>query len=141
MISLDYSVIPAILIFLTLIFALNYLLFKPIQRIQAERESRSSGLIAQSRRELETQQKLFREYEEKIKDARAEGYRIQDQWRTEAMKQRSGALEEARRGAEQMMEQSKASIGAELQAAKTQMAGEAQEIARGIAATILQRSA
>ena len=141
MISLDYSVIPAILIFLTLIFALNYLLFKPIQKVQAERASRSSGLIDQSRRELENQQKLFKQYEERIKHARAEGYKIQDQWRAEAMKKRSGAIEEARKSAEQVMEQSRASIRAELQAAKSQLAGEAQEIARGIAATILQRSA
>jgi F-type H+-transporting ATPase subunit b len=141
MISLDYSLIPAILIFLTLIFALNYLLFKPIQRVQAERESRTTGLIAQSRRELENQQKLFEEYEEKIRRARTEGYQIQEQWRADAMKKRSGALDEARGSAEQIIEQSRASISAEVQAAKTQLAGEAREIARGITATILQRSA
>jgi len=90
---------------------------------------------------LENQQILVKEYAEKIKRARAEGYRFQDQSRGEAMKKRSGAIEEARKSVEQMTEQSRASIRAEVQAAKSQMADEAREIARGIAATILQRSA
>jgi F-type H+-transporting ATPase subunit b len=141
MISLDYSIIPALLIFLMLVFALNILLFKPILKVQAERESRSSGLIEQSRRKLENQGKLFEEYEAKIKSARAEGYRLQEQVRAEAMKKRAEAIETARKSAERMIGESRASIQTEVQAAKSQMAAEAREIARGIAATILQRSA
>ncbi len=141
MVSLDYSIIPAILIFLVLVFALNILLFKPILKIQAERESRSSGLIDQCRKELQNQQNLFREYEAKIKQGRAEGYRLQDQLRGEAMKKRAEAIEAARNGAERMTEDARASIRNEVQAAKLQMAVEVREIARGIAAAILQRSA
>ena len=139
MVSLDYSIIPAILIFLVLIFALNSLLFKPILRIQEERVKRTSGLMEQSMREVEDQQRLFGEYEAKIKNARAEGYRLQDQIRGEAAKKRAETIEEARKSAEQKTEQSKSLIAAELKAAKEKMADEAGEIAGRITATILQR--
>jgi F-type H+-transporting ATPase subunit b len=141
MISLDSSIIPAILIFLALIFVLNHLLFKPLLMIQAQRESRSAGLIARSRMQLESQQDLFRQYEEKIKSARAEAYRHQEQRRGEALKKRAEALDAARKAGERMTEESRGSIRTEVQAAKEQMASEAREIALGIAATILRRSA
>jgi F-type H+-transporting ATPase subunit b len=141
MISLDSSIIPAILIFLALIFVLNHFLFKPLLKIQAERESRSAGLIARSRMELESQQDLFRQYEAKIKGARAEAYRYQEQLRGEALKKRSEDLDAAREAGERITEESRGSIQTEVRAAKEQMASEAREIARGIAAMILRRSA
>ncbi len=139
MVSLDYSIIPAILIFLVLIFALNSLLFRPILRIQEERVKRTSGLMEQSRREVEDQQRLFGEYEAKIKNARAEGYRLQDQIRGEAAKKRAETIDEARKSAERVTEQSKSQIAAEVKAAKEKMADEAGEIAGRITAMILQR--
>jgi F-type H+-transporting ATPase subunit b len=137
MISLDSSILAAILIFLVLVFVLNKLLFKPLLTIQAERESRSSGLIARSRKELESEQDLFRKYEETIRGARAEGFRHLDQRRGAALKKRAEALDAARKAGERMTQESRESIRAEVQVAKTQMASEAREIARGIAATIL----
>ena len=139
MVSLDYSIIPAILIFLVLIFALNSLLFRPILRIQEERVKRTSGLMEQSRREVEDQQRLFGEYEAKIKNARTEGYRLQDQIRGEAAKKRAETIDEARKSAERVTEQSKSQIAAEVKAAKEKMADEAGEIAGRITAMILQR--
>ncbi len=141
MVSLDYSIIPAIIIFLALIFVLNSLLFKPILQIQEERAKRTSGLIEQSRRELENQQDLFQEYESKIKQARAEGYRLQDQSRNEAAKRRTETIDGARKRADDMTEQSRATLAAELRAAKEQMTVEAGEIARRITAMILRRPA
>ena len=141
MISLDSSIIPALLIFLALIFVLNQLLFKPLLKVQAERESRSSGLIAQSRRELENQQDLFGRYEESIKAARAEGYRHLEIRRGEALKKRTEALDAARKSGDTLTQESRGSIRAEVQAAKELMDSETREIARRIAASILRRSA
>jgi F-type H+-transporting ATPase subunit b len=141
MISLDSSIIPALLIFLTLILVLNQLLFKPLLRVQAERENRSSGLIAQSRKELENQQDLFGRYEESIKAARAEGYRHLEERRGEALKKRAEALEAARKSGVKLTQESRGAVQAEVQAAKKQMDSEARELARGIAASILRRTA
>ena len=139
MIGVDFSLIPAILIFLALIFALEQLHFKPLLRVQAERESRTSGLVAKSRQDLDYCMETFSKYEAAVRSGRTEGYRIQEEARAEAMKKRAEALQEARRGAEKLLEESRGSIQAEVQAAKVQLEREAHDIARGVAAIILQR--
>jgi F-type H+-transporting ATPase subunit b len=141
MINLDYSIIPAIVIFLLLILALNYLLFKPLMRVQAERESRTIGLIAKVNEKLDYQSRLYDQYLAAIKNARMEGYRHQEEFRAEAMKKRADVLARARQESEQMIQDSRDSIRREVESAKSQLAKEAQEMARRIASTILERTA
>jgi F-type H+-transporting ATPase subunit b len=141
MISLDSSILPAIAIFLLLVFALNRLLFRPLLRIQEERGSRTTGLEAKARTMIEHQTELFDRYQAAVKGARMDGYRRQEQVRSEALARRSAILAEARQSAESLIQQSRATIQAQSQAARAELGREAQEIARGIAASILRRSA
>src|SRR5512136_1985582 len=103
MISLDASILAAIVIFLGTAVALNYLLFRPLLRIQAEREARTTGMVAESRKRLDDQTALFRRYEAAIRQARMEAYQRQEQTRVEAMSVRAGALDKARRDAEALV--------------------------------------
>jgi len=139
LISLDSSIIAAILVFLVLIFALNRLLFQPLLRMQSERESRTSGLVAQARKSLDHHLELFNRYQDTLKNARLESYRRQEQVRSDALAKRAEVLEGARKNAEALVQQSRDSVQAEVRSAKDQLEGEAQEIARRIAMTILQR--
>jgi len=141
MISLDASIIPAILIFLMLVIVLNRLLFKPLQRVQAERESRTTGLMKEAQAKINHQMDLLNKYQATIKAARMEAYRQQDRLRTDAMKKRVDTLAKARTAGELMIQNSRVSILSEVEAAKRQLNHEAQELARGIASTILGRSA
>jgi F-type H+-transporting ATPase subunit b len=139
MIKLDSSIIPAIVIFLLLIAVLNQLLFKPLARVLAERESRTSGLLAKAREKMDNQLNLFDRYQTSIKNGRMEGYRRQEQLRADAAKKRTEILAQARKNAEQMIRDSRDSIRAQVETAKQQLTQEAQELARGIASAILQR--
>lgn len=141
MISLDSSIIPAILIFLTLVVALNKLLFQPLLRVQAERESRTTGLMAQTRKRLDHHLELFNQYQTAIKSCRMEGYRRQEQVRAEALKRRAETLAQARMNAEKLTQESRDSIQAQVQAAKAKLDSDAREIAGGIAASILRGTA
>ena len=118
MISLDSSIIPAIIIFLVLVVALNKLLFQPILKIQEERENRTTGLMAQTRSQLDHHLELFNQYQATIKTGRMEGYRRQEQVRAEALQRRADALAQARVSAERLMQESRDSIRAQVQAAK-----------------------
>jgi len=140
MISLDGSIIPALIIFLVLIAALNKLLFKPLLRIQAEREGRTTGLVNQSREKMNNQLGLLNEYQASIKNARMEGYRQQELLRAEAMKKRAEVLAQSRTAAEQMIRDSRDSIHTQVETAKQQLALDAQDLARKITATVLGRS-
>ncbi len=140
MINLDGSIIPAIVIFLVLIVSLNKLLFKPLMRIQAERESRTTGLVNQAQEKMNYQSSLFKKYQASIKNARMEGYRRQEQLRAEAVKKRMEMLAQARASAEQMVRDSRDSIHSQVEMAKHQLALDAQELAKRITSTILGRA-
>ena len=139
MISLDSSIIPAIIIFLLLIFALNSLLFRPLMRVQAERESRTSGLLIETQKQIDRHVDLFSRYQASLKNARLQGYRHQEQVRAQAMKKRGEVLESARFNAEQLIQDSRAVVQSQVATAKEQLGRDAQEIARNIVSTILQR--
>lgn len=140
MISLDNSIIAALIIFLLLIVALNQLLFKPLKRIQVEREDRTTGLMTRMKEQMDNQAGLFNEYQATIKNARMEGYRRQDELRAEALKKRADILAQARKEAEELMQNSRNSIQKQVDTAKEQLALESQEMARKITSTILERS-
>jgi F-type H+-transporting ATPase subunit b len=141
MISLDWSIIPAIVIFIITIIALNYLLFRPVLKVQAEREKRTSGLMSQTRQNLDHHLRLFDDYHATIKNARMEGYRVVEKSRSEAMNYRNSLLAQGRNSAEQLSREARDEIQKQVVAAKVRLETEAQEIARRIATTILQRPA
>jgi F-type H+-transporting ATPase subunit b len=141
MVSLDNSIVPAVVIFLALIVALHYLLFRPLQRVQDERQDRTTGLMAQVRKRLDHHTELFDEYQATIKQARLEGYRHQEEVRSAAMIERAKALDQARKNGEQLLREARESIRQQVHGAKDQLDREAQDMARGIADTLLQRSA
>jgi F-type H+-transporting ATPase subunit b len=141
MISIDSSILAAIAVFLILVFTLNQLLFRPLIRIQEERAARTTGREFEARKVLDHYSDLFERYQATIRGARAEGYRQQERVRADALARRAALLDEARSSAEHLIEQSRASIQTQTQAARDQLGREAQGIARGIASSILQRSA
>jgi F-type H+-transporting ATPase subunit b len=141
MISLDWSIIPAIIIFIITIVALNYLLFRPVLKIQAEREQRTTGLMAQTQKDLDHNLRLFEQYQATIKNARMEGYRLVEKSRAEALQHRNRMLEKDRASAELFIQEARGTIQDQTAVAKAQLGREAQEIANRIATVILQRSA
>src|SRR5512136_1788845 len=128
MISIDASIIAAIIIFLVLIAALNQLLFKPLMKVQAEREGRTTGLMNQAEENLNHHLNLFNEYQASIKNARMEGYRKQELLRAEAVKKRSELLAQSRTAGERMIQDSRKSIRAQIETAKQQLTADAQEM-------------
>jgi F-type H+-transporting ATPase subunit b len=141
MISLDSSILPAIFIFLVMIFTLNHLLYRPLLKIQSERNSRTKGVVDQAKKNLEYHLALFEQYQATIKSARMDGYRLQEEARFQATTRRNEALTQAKREAEGLLESARKSIQLGVQSAKLELQREAGEIARGIAATVLHRGA
>jgi F0F1-type ATP synthase membrane subunit b/b' len=67
-----------------------------------------------------------------------EGYRLQENARSDALEKRSEALAQARKKAEQMALDSRDSILNQVNVAKAQLGREAEEMARDIVASIMQ---
>jgi F-type H+-transporting ATPase subunit b len=141
MISLDLSVIAAVFVFLTLVIVLNFTLFRPLLRVQAERESRTTGAIARADKQLQHCTELFDRYAAAIKNARMEGYRLQELARSDGLASRREVLDHSRRQAEALIGESRDSIRMQVAAARDQLDREAEEMARSITAAILRRPA
>jgi F-type H+-transporting ATPase subunit b len=141
MISLDWSIIPAIFVFVVTIIILNTILFRPVLRVQAERESRTTGLMSRTRQELDHHMRLFDEYQATIRNGRMEGYRLVEKSRAEALQYRTSTLENGRNSAEELIHEARESIRDQVAEAKVRLERDALEIARQIASAILKRSA
>lgn len=141
MISLDGSIIAALVVFLATLVALNFLLFRPLLRVQAERERRTTGMTADSQNKLQESRALFERYAAAVKQARLDAYQRNEQLRAEAMSRRASALEGSRRKSEDLVAGSRESIRSQTAAAKELLEREAREIAGAIAAAVLQKPA
>ncbi len=139
MIGIDSSLIAAVLIFLSVVFALNYILLRPLNRVLEERAARTTGVVEKANGDMSRSVELFGQYQAALKAARIEGYRRMETVRSEALKKRADALAEARAKAEQMIRESRVAIHSQAEESKSRLGRDVDEIAQAIAASILGR--
>ena len=139
MIGIDFSLIAAVLIFLSVIFALNYILLRPLNRVLEERASRTTGVVEKANIDISRSVEMFGQYQAALKAARIEGYRRMETARSEALRKRADALAEARTQAEQMIKESRIAIQTQAEESKSRLGRDVDEIAQAIAASILGR--
>jgi F-type H+-transporting ATPase subunit b len=139
-INLDWTLPVASLIFLLTLWALNKLLFKPLFAVLDERRSRTIELRQRAATELEYERELMEQYHSRLREERQAGYRLSESVRATALEQRQKAVVQARKEAEQVLDQAKQRVQAEHVQAMTRLRKESAEFARMIAARVLQRS-
>src|SRR5215210_8296448 len=88
----DGTIFLHIIIILVMVFVLNATLFKPINCILEEREKRTRGRSGEARGILQRVEESTANYERSLREARAEGYRLMEQVREEAMRERQVVL-------------------------------------------------
>src|ERR671939_1354401 len=98
----DGTLFLHILIILVMVFVLNATLFKPINRILEERERRTRGRSSEAHDILRRVEDKLRHYENALREERAEGYRLMEQVRAEAMRKRQEVLNSVREDVNQL---------------------------------------
>src|SRR5438045_8149555 len=101
-----------------ILVALLYVLYKgivhqPLQRVLAERRSKTEGAVEKSKADIAAADARTSEYERKLREARAALFRAQEARRQAALRARATAVNEARSKAQ-----------AHVQAAKTDIASD-----------------
>ena len=135
----DGTIFLHIAIILVMVGVLNATLFKPINRILEERERRTQGRSGSARgilREVEEKMSL---YERTLREARAEGYRLMEQERATAMRERQIKLETVREEVGRFVEGQKDAIIAQVESARATLKDESLRIAAELGAHILHR--
>ena len=139
MISIDYSLVVQIVLFLILWSILRRVLFGPVGRLMAERERRTDGAHAEARSMAEEGKALQERYDSAIAQARAEGEAIKSEIREEAQKARNVILSQGRDAATQKIQEIREEVRKELEAARRVASTNADALAQEMAEKVLGR--
>src|ERR1700688_1792113 len=88
--------VPTVIL-LTLLYALyTTIVHKPLQRVLAERRSKTDGAVEKSRADIAAAEARTAEYEQRLRAARAAIFQAQEARREMVLQARANALHEAR---------------------------------------------
>jgi F-type H+-transporting ATPase subunit b len=135
------SVVWVIGFVLLLTALLNRLLFKPIQRVMAERERATASARALAEQAATQARAATAEFERKTREARAELYGQMDEMRRAATNTRVQVLAETRAEAEAEVASASARLKAEADEARRTLAADAEALGAQVAERILGRRA
>jgi F-type H+-transporting ATPase subunit b len=130
--------VPTVIL-LALLYALyTAIVHKPLQRVLAERRSKTEGAVEKSRADIAAAEARTSEYEQKLREARAAVFRAQEARRQAALQARTNALNEARSKAQVQVQAAKADIERDRAAAEQALPAESAALAQEIARRVLQ---
>ncbi len=130
--------VPTVIL-LALLYALyTAIVHKPLQRVLAERRSKTEGAVEKSRADIAAAEARTAEYEQKLREARAAVFRAQEAKRQAALQARTAALNEARSKAQAQVQAAKKDIEGDRVAAELGLPADAAALAQEIVKRVLQ---
>ena len=124
---------------LALLYALySAIVHKPLQRVLAERRSKTEGAVEKSKADIAAAEARTAEYEQKMREARASVFRSQEARRQAAAQARANVVNEARTKAQAQVQAAKADIEKDRAAAEQGLQAEATSLAQEIVRRVLQ---
>jgi F-type H+-transporting ATPase subunit b len=137
----DLSVFFVIFFVLLLTMLLDRLLFKPIQRVIAEREHAIRSARELAERSAADARAAAAEFEQKTMAARTEIYRQMDEMRRVALEERAQIVAQTRAEAEAEIAAASAKLQADATEVRRRLAAEAEALGAAAADRILGRQA
>ena len=135
----DGTLLLHLLMVAVMVFVLNRTLLKPINHILAEREKQIAGRLKEAEAmAAETQEKL-QKYNDALREARADGYRLLEKERAQGLKEKDEKLRKYR---DEMSKEVAAQIETtrrDEQAAKRELEAQAATMGNLISSQILRR--
>jgi F-type H+-transporting ATPase subunit b len=130
--------VPTVIL-LALLYALyTTIVHKPLQRVLAERRSKTEGAVEKSRADIAAAEARTAEYEQKLREARAAVFRAQEAKRQAVLQARTNALNEARSKAQAQVQGAKKDIENDRAAAEAGLPADAAALAQEIMRRVLQ---
>jgi len=137
----DGTLLFHLLVIAIMVFVLNRTLLKPINQILAERERQIAGRLSEANAlKAETEEKLTK-YNQTLRDARTDGYRLLEKERAEALKQKEEKLRLYRDEMSKEVAQQKDATRKQEEAARAELEAQATSISDLITSRILRRPA
>jgi F-type H+-transporting ATPase subunit b len=131
--------IPTAVLLLILYFYLKAMLFAPLARILKEREALTKGAREAAEQSLARAEAKAKEYEDKLRDAKSEVYRDQEETRKKWLADQAAQLAQAKANADASMNTAREGIAQEVATARHGLAETSSAIADQIANSVLAR--
>ena len=135
----DASLLLHLLMVGIMVFVLNRTLLRPVNEILAERERQITGRLKEAESLAAETQEKQRKYNETLREARSDGYRLLEKERAEGLKQKEEKLRQYR---EEMSKQVAAQLETtrqQQQSVKGELEAQAAAISSLISSQILRR--
>lgn len=129
-----------LVLFVVLVPLLNALLFRPLLAVLEERGARIEGARARAADLARRAAELVAQHDAAVRQVREVAQRERAGAVDEARRAHQAAIGEARAEAERQIAATRADVGAALDAARARLRGEAEPLAREVAARLLGRS-
>ena len=136
--ELFLGAVPTVLLILIFYFILKSLFFKPLLAVMAEREARSTGAQKAAEAAQLAASGKAKQYQDALKQARAEVYAEQESARKKLLDERANVLKEARRKSSAEVARAKERIAGELAAARRDVEAGTSQLAAEIASRVVR---
>jgi F-type H+-transporting ATPase subunit b len=130
--------VPVALMVLIFYLILRAWFFKPLLKVMAERDARTSGAQKAAEAAQAAAAEKIKQYEEALRQARAKVYAEQEAERKKVLDERAAFLKETRAKANAEVNSAKENLAGQMEVAKKQIEGTVPELAAEIARRILQ---
>ena len=139
--SLAIGAIPTLILFILLVFAYRFILYRALMKVRAERRERTMGAMERSRLAIAAADARTQEYEAKLRSARAEILRQREQRMQQRNAEKESALAAARLAAQQRVHEAQAAVEMQTRDARRQIEGAAGTLAAQVLAAVLPGAA
>ncbi len=130
--------VPVALIILLFYLILRSLFFRPLLKVMAERDARTSGAQKAAEVAQNAAAEKIRQYQEALKQARAKVYQEQEAWRKKLLEERATVLKDARTKATAEVKSAKERVAGEFASAKREIESTTEQLAAEVTRRILQ---
>lgn len=135
----DGTLFLHVIIILLMVWGLNRILFKPVNRVLQEREQNTRGRVREAGDITQRISESLSRYESSLREARSHGYRLQEQSQAGALERRRQKVSQVRGEIEEQLREEKRQIQAQADEARENLAVEASRIAVSVSNQILGR--
>ena len=129
--------VPTMILFVLLVVAYGILVRRPLDKTLAERRARTSGAIEEARRAIGAAEAETTVYEDKLRNAKAEIFRVREQKLKEWGEERDRSIEQIRDSAANRIREARQEIEGSTATAKSQIESMSSELSSKILAAVL----
>jgi F-type H+-transporting ATPase subunit b len=135
----DGTLLIHLLLVVAMVVILNRTLFRPINKVLAERDAQTAGSLSETKKLQTDLENSLARYERGLRDARTAAYQLIEKERIEALKQRDQKVVQVKEEIRELVSQQKSEIERQAQEARQSLALESVQHAIRIGSRILHR--